>query len=102
MIFKFHRKARPNPTITEKPNTANNLSVLEGENEKCIICGCDTGIPFDTPISERKYYEPGSGQICETCYRKLYAKQNDSGKSFNTEMEALIRMCGKKEDEENF
>ena len=29
--------------------------------EKCVCCGCDTGVPFDMPVSERKYYEVGSG-----------------------------------------
>ena len=35
--------------------------------EKCVCCGCDTGVLFDMPVSERKYYEVGSGQFCGNC-----------------------------------
>ena len=38
------------------------------ETDKCACCGCDTGIPKDTPISNRKYYIQGSGQLCDKCY----------------------------------
>lgn len=26
------------------------------KSEKCILCGKDTGIPFNEPIDKRKYY----------------------------------------------
>lgn len=113
MIFKFKRRGRPKPTDRTEQNSANSASVPETDfkncsmvspdgNEKCVICGRDTGVPFSTPVSERKYYEPGSGQICESCYRRLYMPRTDSGRSFNREMEELIKMCGKKENKENF
>ena len=100
MIFNLKNKPQLEPEDTKNPNTANNSSVHSIKTEKCVVCGRDTGVPFDTPISERKYYEPGSGQICETCYRKLYAKLPDSGKSFNAEMNALMKMCNNEEDGE--
>ena len=48
-----------------------------GENdtcdcEKCVACGATTNVPVDTPISERKCYVPGAGQLCRTCCIELY------------------------------
>ena len=48
------------------------------ETDKCACCGCDTGVPFDMPVSERKYYEVGSGQLCGNCYIKLHIYQYES------------------------
>lgn len=42
------------------------------KSEKCILCGKDTGIPFNEPIDKRKYYIRGSGQLCGNCYYALY------------------------------
>ena len=62
-------------------------------NEKCVCCGCDTGVPIDMPISERKYYEAGSGQLCGSCYYKLYIqKPEDEHTMTLDEMHKLIRM----------
>ena len=36
--------------------------------EKCVICGADTPYRFSTPISQRKFYVEGSGQICQHCH----------------------------------
>lgn len=41
-------------------------------NDKCVICGKDTGVLHDTPVSERKRYVSGSGQLCRECYYDLY------------------------------
>ena len=41
-------------------------------------CGvCDTGIPKDTPISNRKYYIQDSGQLCSKCYTKLHVHKSE-------------------------
>ena len=45
---------------------------LGQEKEKCIICGAETIYSFDTPISQRKYYIEGAGQLCERCYYLIY------------------------------
>ena len=42
------------------------------KSEKCILCGKNTGIPFNEPIDKRKYYIRGSGQLCDNCYYALY------------------------------
>ena len=40
--------------------------------EKCVACGATTNVPVDTPISERKCYVPGAGQLCRKCCIELY------------------------------
>ena len=40
--------------------------------EKCIICNKQLKIKKDENIKKRKYYIQGAGQLCESCYYKLY------------------------------
>lgn len=62
--------------------------------EKCVCCGCDTGVPFDMPVSERKYYEVGSGQLCGNCYIKLHIYPDESySPERDKEMNLLLRLC---------
>ena len=42
------------------------------ENDKCVLCGRDAGVPADMPVSERKNYVKGCGQLCEDCFYRLY------------------------------
>lgn len=64
------------------------------ETDKCACCGCDTGIPKDTPISNRKYYIEGCGQLCSNCYFELYIKKaNDKKVMTPKEIDKLMRMC---------
>lgn len=75
-------------------------SVKEGNgvlNDKCVICGADTGVPQNTPITERKRYISGSGQLCSECYLELYIK-SDSGNAVtptDAEMQRLLEMSRK-------
>ena len=63
------------------------------ETDKCACCGCDTGIPKDTPITNRKYYIVGSGQLCSKCYTELYTdKSGDENGVSLDEMNELIRL----------
>ena len=64
------------------------------ETDKCTCCGCDTGIPKDTPISNRKYYEVGSGQLCGNCYIKLHIYPDESySPERDKEMNLRLRLC---------
>ena len=66
------------------------------ETDKRTCCGCDTGIPKDTPISNRKYYIQGCGQLCDKCYTELYIhKSGDENAVSLDEMNELIRMSRK-------
>ena len=66
----------------------------DNKNDRCVCCGCDTGIPHDTPISERQWYISGSGQLCGECYLSLYVQQSDdAGTISDDELNKLIRLC---------
>ena len=41
-------------------------------NELCIRCNKPTPYHTNTPITLRRYYVEGSGQLCEKCYFTLY------------------------------
>ncbi|MBR2842440.1 MAG: hypothetical protein IKF06_04090 [Lachnospiraceae bacterium] len=41
-------------------------------NELCIRCGKPTPYHPNTPITLRRYFVEGSGQLCEQCYFTLY------------------------------
>lgn len=34
------------------------------KTEQCILCGKDTDVPFSTPVSLRKNFLRGCGQLC--------------------------------------
>lgn len=37
----------------------------------CVICHEPSGYYFDTPVSERRFYFEGVGQLCEKCYKEM-------------------------------
>ena len=63
MKFLYRKKV---PRVDNLKNTE--------ENDKCLLCNCDTGYKLMTPIFERLYYVVGCGQMCKECYSKLYKK----------------------------
>ena len=42
------------------------------EKELCIRCGKPTPYNPNTPITLRRYFVEGSGQLCEKCFYELY------------------------------
>jgi len=40
--------------------------------EKCVSCGEDTPYTFSENIYNRNWYVEGAGQLCETCYNRIY------------------------------
>lgn len=44
----------------------------EESMERCVLCGCVTDMERDWPISMRKYYIEGAGQLCRRCYVDVY------------------------------
>jgi hypothetical protein len=40
--------------------------------EQCIRCGRETEYNVSTPVTVRRWYVEGSGQLCEQCYFTLY------------------------------
>lgn len=47
--------------------------------ERCVLCWHLTNVPQNTPISKRKYYVQGQGQLCENCYYELFKQGVFSG-----------------------
>ena len=42
--------------------------------ELCIRCGQPTPYDIHTPISSRRYYVDGLGQLCEDCWKRVYGE----------------------------
>ena len=40
--------------------------------EKCIRCGVETEYNVSTPVTMRRWYIEGSGQLCPNCFFTLY------------------------------
>jgi len=40
--------------------------------ERCIRCGKKTEYNVSTPVTVRRWYVEGSGQLCEQCFYELY------------------------------
>lgn len=45
--------------------------------DKCVLCDEETIYPKDMHIDYRMYYVEGAGQVCKTCYEKVYKMKND-------------------------
>jgi hypothetical protein len=45
---------------------------MNKKKELCIRCGKPTIYHPNTPITLRRYYVEGSGQLCEQCFYELY------------------------------
>lgn len=54
------------------------------EKEKCIRCGKETPYDINTPITVRRYYIEGSGQLCPLCYQELYGVAGSLGVPFGS------------------
>lgn len=49
-----------------------NQSAEEKQCETCVCCGKKTQVLKSEPISRRKFYIEGGGQLCRDCYYELY------------------------------
>lgn len=97
----FH-KLRKTEKISGGWSTPETDSVKEENdalNDICVVCGKDSGIPYDMPISHREGYIEGSGQLCRDCYFELYIKPNSNGTAIPNEyeMKRLLEMSRKGE-----
>lgn len=67
------------------------------KTDKCICCGCDTGVPAKTPIDERQYYIHGCGQLCSKCFAELYVEPfAEDNQMSNEELYRLLKLCEEK------
>ena len=63
------------------------------ENDKCVLCGKDSGMPENMPINERKNYVKGCGQLCESCFRRLYRHPDSENMMTDDELQRLLELC---------
>lgn len=40
----------------------------------CVSCKTETQYKTETPIVYRKNYVEGAGQLCDSCFEKIYKK----------------------------
>lgn len=63
--------------------------------ELCIRCGKPTLYPPNTPITLRRYFVEGSGQLCEKCFYELYPMPGALGNktiACNTPAERCLKL----------
>lgn len=41
--------------------------------EACVSCQTETEYTRDQPVFMRNYYVEGAGQLCKSCYEKIYS-----------------------------
>ena len=64
---------------------------MDINNEKCVCCGGDTGVPASMPIELRNFFVEGCGQLCEGCYLLIGHELSLEEKLIsNEEMELLL------------
>ena len=56
-----------------------------GMKERCVRCGKETEYDVETPITVRRFFIEGAGQLCEECWRKLY--DHDRNRKIDSENE---------------
>lgn len=54
------------------------LQETHRKTEHCVACGKDTAIPVDMHVDLRFHYVEGAGQLCRTCYNKVYQDESAS------------------------
>jgi len=42
-------------------------------NETCVSCNIVTEVLVNEPVTMRHHYVEGAGQLCKTCYDKVYS-----------------------------
>ncbi len=73
---------------------------LKNKPEKCVVCGATTGYYAGDPVTKRKHYVTGCGQLCGKCYHRIeYEKTNQNIELTPTELEILLEMIGKEREE---
>ena len=72
----FHLNTKKKTFEKEKIHTEQHKKDYAEKTERCVLCGALTDVPIQQPVSERKYYIPGAGQLCRKCCMELYGTDN--------------------------
>lgn len=55
-------------------------------NDICVRCGKPSIYDMQAPITRRRYYIEGAGQLCEDCWYMLWPRAQESQKYKNEDM----------------
>lgn len=64
--------------MSEKQGKVDGISktsvvIIDGVSyDRRVSCKVRTKYPTATPIYERRFYIEGAGQLCETCFHRIY------------------------------
>ena len=47
------------------------------ENDRCVICWCQTEYGPSVPITSRRHYVDGVGQMCEACFMQTQTEETE-------------------------
>ena len=64
---------------------------MNNKQELCIRCGNSTPYHPNTPITLRRYYVEGSGQLCEKCFYELYPMPGSLQSNLDTGLDQQSR-----------
>lgn len=61
-----------NETIETISNGDFNVKYRNNAMEECVSCGISTDTPVHLDVSLRTTYVEGAGQLCPSCFSKIY------------------------------
>lgn len=53
------------------------------DTEECVLCRKKTDVLRSTKVQNRRFYVDGAGQLCESCWKKLYATDTERARLSN-------------------
>lgn len=60
---------------TKKEKTKQVPKTQQALTETCVLCHKDTGISKNAPVASRFGYVEGAGQLCPSCYARIYMSE---------------------------
>lgn len=69
---------------------------LNTEYEICVMCGSTTDTPISLPVTERKNYIEGLGELCERCKIRLAYDEQTSVSVTNRELIEILNSLDQK------
>ena len=53
------------------------------DTEECALCRKKTDVLKSAKVQNRRFYVDGAGQLCESCWKKLYATDTEMARLSN-------------------
>ena len=71
----MRKKTIVNKIFVNRKKKTSQMDSGENSFERCVLCGAVTDVPRQMPVSKRKCYIPGAGQLCRDCCIDLYGTE---------------------------